>query len=126
MHYLRSILLFLSSRSHLSSYSYCLPNGLYEVYLDDSLYYANSRRHAFATFYSITGDGTTNITLTGTTNASQLFDLGGVLKPVVQDDDDINKKSEDDDTNIFSNTGALVGIIIGAAVVTGVIIAGLW
>lgn len=105
--------------------SYCLPNGLYELYLDDSLYYTNSRRHAFVTFYSITGGGTTNITLTGTTNSSQLFDLGGVIKPVVEDDD-VDKKNEDDDSNIFSNTGALAGIIIGAVVVGGIVIAGIW
>jgi hypothetical protein len=105
--------------------SYCLPNGLYELYLDDSLYYQNTHRHGYVTFYSITGGGTQNITLTGTTNSSQLFDVGGVQKGV-QDDDEIDKKNEDDDSNLLSNEGVLAGIIIGAVILGAIVLGGIW
>jgi hypothetical protein len=95
------------------------------LYLDDSLYYLNSRRHAFVTFSSLTGDGTQNITLTGTTNSSQLFSVG--FKPSDgENDDDVNKKSNDDDSNLLSNSGVLAGIIIGAVILSGVVLGGIW
>lgn len=106
--------------------SYCLYNGLYQVSLDDSLFYLNTRRHGEVTFYSITGDGTENITIIGTATSNQLFDVGGVLAKNDDDNNDNKKNNEDDDSSIVSSTGFIVGIIIAAVVVSGLIFAGIW
>jgi hypothetical protein len=77
------------------------------------------------TFYSITGVGTQNITLTGTTNSSQLFRVG-IPAPGGDDDDEVDKKNNDDDSDPFSDAGVLAGVIIGAIVVSVIVVGGVW